>query len=123
MRRAGHNPGQKEEKQMKKIRDLNRLTQDQNVLFEIEEILNSLESHSNVKIDSAFCAINNLLGTFGVEAIRLPDTWHRYWGDAIYIYIGMGDLDSPTLFYSVSENKIFIDCLENVLAKIEERKN
>lgn len=45
---------------------------------------------------------DKLLGGFGVESLRDPESWDNYYGDTEAIYVNMGSLDKPTLIYDVS---------------------
>ena len=44
-------------------------------------------------------AADELLRTFGVESIRGPRTWDRYWQDTEVVYCNTGDTYAPTLLY------------------------
>ena len=50
-------------------------------------------------------ALNELLGTWGVEPIRLEGDWDRYYGDVVASYLNTGDTYAPTLLLDHRRNR------------------
>jgi len=50
-------------------------------------------------------ALNELLGGYGVECIRLEDSWDTFYGDCVASYINLGDTYTPTLLLDHQQNR------------------
>jgi hypothetical protein len=51
-------------------------------------------------LDKALEAANEILGTYGVEAIQSETSWVPYWMDIVALYLNAGDTYNPTLLYN-----------------------
>jgi hypothetical protein len=51
------------------------------------------------------CALNELIGGFGVESIRLEGSWDSYYGDSAAEYINTGDTYSATIVHDLREDE------------------
>lgn len=71
-----------------------------------------LGEDGNRKAEDAMEAINGILDGFGIESIRDPERWNRYWTDTAAIYVNMGDTYVPTVFYEPHENRFVIGDME-----------
>ena len=50
-------------------------------------------------------ALNELLGGYGVEYIRLEDSWDPFYGDCAASYINLGDTYTTTLLLDHQQNR------------------
>jgi hypothetical protein len=58
------------------------------------------------QVDEVLNRANTVLDGHGVEPIRYKNEWqHRYYGDAIALYINMGDAYDTTLLYTVVDRE------------------
>ena len=78
-------------------------------------------SQPSVWMDAISDMLNEKYATYGVEVIRDHDHYEPYWGDAIFFYIVVGNLDSPTVVYDVIGEKYSVMCVEDLLKKCEGR--
>lgn len=58
--------------------------------------------------DDAMRKINDLVGGYGVEAIRADNMNDSYWMDAAAIYVNMGDTYSATILYDIQKQKFML---------------
>lgn len=74
--------------------------------------------------DCKLSALNELLGMFGVEAVRDENTWDRYYGDVVAEYLNTGDSYAATLVLDHQRGKWlltswgdFVETMENADAE------
>lgn len=58
--------------------------------------------------ESIMAAVDLVLGTCGVEAIRAVDEWDRYFGDAVAVYCNTGDSYGGTVLYDVDRDAFYV---------------
>lgn len=70
-------------------------------------------------VERQMCALNEILGGYGDEAIQEGDGYVRrrsamhdydrhFWRDTVLLYVNMGDTYTPTLAYDVREDRFVI---------------
>lgn len=70
-------------------------------------------------VERQMCALNEILGGHGVEAIQEGDGYIRrrrfhhdydrhFWRDTVLLYVNQGDTYAPTLAYDVREDRFII---------------
>ena len=59
---------------------------------------------SHKEIDQALDSMNNLLGGYGVEALRDTD-WGQYYNDIGLLYVNVGETYAPTILYDTRLEK------------------
>jgi hypothetical protein len=65
-----------------------------------------LQCYNELPYDDKFmCALNELIGGFGVEPIRLEGSWDSYYGDVVAEYINTGDTYSATIVHDIREDE------------------
>lgn len=75
---------------------------------------------SNTRVEIILECINEILEGFGVEAIRLEDTWiDSYHGDIAYTYINMGETYTPTILYDTEKDSFIVSSYGDI---VESRK-
>jgi len=72
-------------------------------LADQSRVINSREG-----LDDFLKAANKLLDAHGVEAIRDEGAWCDYFGDAVALYINMGDPYIATLLYDVEDDEVYL---------------
>jgi hypothetical protein len=59
---------------------------------------------SGPDVDAMMEEANELIGGYGVEAIKSEEFWESWWWqDTIALYVNMGESYAPTILYDVTE--------------------
>lgn len=64
-------------------------------------------------------AIDQILDTHGVEPIRDPRKWDRYWGDTIALYCNTGEAYAGTVIYDPHASTYLVTSWADWLEKYE----
>jgi len=71
---------------------------------------------SGPDVDAMMQEANELVGGYGVEAIRDENYWESWWWkDTIALYVNMGDSYVPTILYDVNERNFRVACTADVI--------
>lgn len=65
--------------------------------------------------EMVMCAIDELLGTHGVEAIRSETLWDRYHGDVTHTYCNTGDMYATTVVFDCRTEEYMVTDIGTLL--------
>lgn len=63
--------------------------------------------HMPHQVELKMAAVDELLGTWGVEAIHDTSVWDNYHGDVVATYCNAGDSYAGTILYDVSRDAFY----------------
>jgi len=106
-----------------RLGDILRKEYGDNLKNELTTIRNSMfKADSHNRIDQALDSINNILGGYGVEAIR-DNKWSSYYCDIGLLYVNLGDTYTPTVIYDTRSDKWIIASWGDIVERNEKRFN
>jgi hypothetical protein len=81
--------------------------------------LHPLYGGRNSRIEIILECINELLEGYGIEAIRLEDTWiNSYHGDIAFTYVNMGETYTSTILYDTKRDTFLVSSYGDIVEKI-----
>lgn len=70
----------------------------------IEE-MSKLANKHGVDVSLVLYAFNKIMDAYGVESLRSPISYSRFWRDIAAVYVNTGDPYTPTVIYDVDHEK------------------
>lgn len=96
----------------------------------INKLPNTCERYRYVDLDRYgnrcscwLCALNEILGTHGVESIRTSEFIDRYWFDCRAAYLNTGDTYNTTILFDTKKDRFYLTSWGDFVESLDGRKD